>query len=54
MTKNKHQGKFHLLAIFAIPALLVGIFLAQNIWVTITISLLVALAVYLLFFRKKG
>jgi Ca2+/Na+ antiporter len=48
----KHQGKFHLLAIFAIPITLILIFVVQNWWiVSAYISVLLAVSYFL--FRKK-
>lgn len=49
----KHQGKFHLLAILVIPLTLVSVFLLNNIWITLAVVFSTALAIALLFFRKK-
>jgi membrane protein YdbS with pleckstrin-like domain len=48
----QHQGKFHLLAIFAIPVTLVLAFVVQNWWILSAYLLLLLIAIYLLF-RKK-
>lgn len=54
MDNSRHQGKFHLLIIVAIPVLFLLVFLVQNWYATGAFLIALALAVYLLFFRKKS
>lgn len=53
MKQEQHQGKFHLLAIFFIPTLLVTAFLLENPWIIGIVSVLLVVILYFLFFRKK-
>jgi hypothetical protein len=53
LKNNKtHQGKFHLLVIFAIPTLMVSIFLAERWWIPVSVISVILVSVYFLFFRK--
>jgi hypothetical protein len=52
LKENKHQGKFHLLAIFLIPGFLAALFLAEN-WIVPSIYFIVALVIVYFIFRKK-
>jgi len=47
-----NQGKFHLLAIFGIPVLLVLIFVVQKIWMVIAYLVLFLLLTRYLFRHK--
>lgn len=49
---NRHQGKFHLLAIVSIPLLFLLIFLVQNWWLLAAFLLVLGAVIWLLF-RKR-
>jgi hypothetical protein len=49
---NRHQGKFHLLAIVSIPLLFLLVFLVQNWWLLAAFLLVLATVIWLLF-RKR-
>jgi len=49
---NRHQGKFHLLAIVSIPILFLLVFLVQNWWLLAAFLLVLAAVIWLLF-RKR-
>jgi hypothetical protein len=52
MNESEHQGKFHLLAIFLIPALLVSFFLSDSWWPFIVCACLAFGIVWWIFGRK--
>jgi len=52
LKENKHQGKFHLLAIFLIPGFLASLFLAES-WIVPLVYFIVALVIVYFIFRKK-
>jgi hypothetical protein len=52
LTDNRHQGKFHLLVLIAIPVLFLLLFLVQNWYLTGAFVAVLGVAIWLLF-RKR-
>lgn len=50
---SDHQGKFHLLGIFLIPALLVSFFLSNHWWIPVIVLLISIILIAILFKKKK-
>jgi hypothetical protein len=52
MNESEHQGKFHLLAILLIPALLVSFFLSDSWW-PFVVCICIAMGIVWRLFRQK-
>jgi hypothetical protein len=52
MSSPQHQGKFHLLSILLIPALLVSFFLSDS-WIPGIVTSVISVVLLYLIFRKK-
>lgn len=49
LNKPEHQGKYHLLAIFLIPGLLISVFLSKSWWIPIVFLVIALLVIWLVF-----